>query len=70
MVRYVILLLMEKARSGEMQIERTMRLDQGVVSSIVFAPVIEQMGRNEDEKKESFQREFIRYIYYAVGDSA
>lgn len=68
-MRYVILLLMEKARSGEMQIGRTMRLDQGVVSSVVFAPIIEQMGR-KDEKKESFQREFIRYIYYAVGDSA
>lgn len=68
-MRYVILLLMEK-RSGEMQIGRTMRLDQGVVSSVVFAPIIEQMGRNENEKKESFQREFIRYIYYAVGDSA
>lgn len=54
-MRYVILLLMEKARSGEMQIGRTMRLDQGVVSSVVFAPIIEQMGRNEDEKKESFQ---------------
>lgn len=47
-----------------------MRLDQGVVSSVVFAPIIKQMGRNEDEKKESFQREFIRYIYYTVGDSA